>query len=747
MRAAKYVKYAKYASDAIIRHDAKRCLRGGFGLAIISLCILLFLIPFSTAGIPGDSIFDIGVTHMQMKYRFAGAAFVPAVQVFSIVYGFVSGLMSFCFVQDPRRSSAYFVLGISREKLYLNRLLTGAGMLAVTILIPAIVSLLLNIVALGLYEGMIAAFFYLTAGLFVTAMAAFCIAALGCLLSGTMAEGVFFSAALFAIPYTISYAADALMKHLLWGDPFGAMPYLGEGPLAPFISELFAPANPALFFFEDLKLHSMFYRPIETAVPDVIEPANLVIWIFVCAILSVLGLLLMKHRHAEQAGFAGKNPFMTRICAFVPLLFVCALVFDMSAGIHLTFGLVLLCLVFAAGLFGGDRLLLPDVRRGRILANSIRLALIAAFVSFAGIGYGSYVSLPDTGDISGIRVSYAGSPNDAGVPALGSSTVSGYYFSACYTYTEEGEIALARSLHEQIAGSGWHAFAPGKDEFEDTVVPYDVQFTYELKSGKTKTWYYDRATFAQLKSMLALVDTEPVREGIGAAFSGGSDGGEMLWAQKAYADGDLYLADATYRSIFLLNLSTDDRKALLACIREDTLAQKTEDRYFPKGEPLGILMFTFDGENDLNTFSYHLNNAFVYINEGFEQTQTFLLEKDLWFGEDVRAGSSSDPDEADTLIIQRYDPYIGINKPYFPQSLYFMSYLADGSDAFRIQKDFGNADVVRDPEEVSVILSEMRSNYFLSEPGYLVAVKYKESDRWVYKFWPGGREAAGNAHE
>jgi ABC-2 type transport system permease protein len=705
------------------------------------------LIPFSTAGIPGDSIFDIGVTHMQMKFRFVGDSFVPAVQVFSIVFGFVFGLKSFCFVLDPRRSSAYFALGIRRESLYLNRLLTGAGMLAVTILVPAIVSLLLNILALGLYEGMIAAFFYLTAGLFVTAMAAFCIAALGCLLSGTMAEGVFFSAALFAIPYTISYAPEAFMKQLLWGNPFGAMPYLGEGPLAPRISELFAPANPALFFYEDLKLHRMFYRPIETAVPDAIEPANLMIWIFVCAVLSVLGLFLMKRRHAEQAGFAGKNPFMTRLCAFVPLLFVCALVFDLSAGIHLSFGLVLLCLVFAAGLLGGDRLLLPDVRRGRTRANIIRLALLAAFVSFAGIGYGSYASLPNPGDISIIRVSYAGSPNYVGAPALGSSTASGYYFSARYAYAEEGEIALAGSLHEQIADNGRHALAPGKDDFEDTTVPYDVQFSYELKNGKTKTWYYDRATFAQLRAMLALDDTGTVREGIEASFSGGGEGGELLWAQKVYADGDLYLADATYRSIFSLKLSADDREALLACIREDALAQKTEDRYFPKGEPLGILMFTFDGENDLNTFSYHLNNAFIYIDEGFERTTAFLVEKDLWFGEDARAGSSSDPDEADTLIIQRYDPYIGINKPNFPQSLYFMSYLADGSDAFRIQKDFGNADVVRDPEEVTEILSEARSNYYLSEPGYLIAVKYKESDRWVYKFWPDGREAAGFAHE
>jgi ABC-2 type transport system permease protein len=488
----------------------------------------------------------------------------------------------------------------------------------------------------------------------------------------------------------------------------------------------------------------MFYRPLQSAVPDAIAPANLLLWTCICVLFAVLGLFLMRRRHAEQAGFAGKNPRMTRLCLFVPLLFVCALAFDLSAGIRLVFGIVLLGLLFVLGLLGSERLLLPEARQGRIRANSLRAALILALAVLAGIGYGSYLSLPDTADVAGIRVSYVGSPNDVGVPALGSSTATGYYFSAAYTYTETAEIALAKTLHEQIISGGRHALATDTKDFGNTTVPYDVCFTYELKNGKTKTWYYDRATFAQLRSMLALDDTAPVRAGIAAAFSGGSADGEQLWTQNVYAGGDLYLADASYRRIFSLKLTPEDRRALLACIREDVLAQTTESRYFPKGEPLGILMFTFDAEQDLNTFSYHLNNAFVYIEEGFVQTRAFLLEKDLWFGEDVPAGSVTRPEDVDTLILQRYDPYIGINKPNFPQSLYFMSYLSDSPDAFRVQKDFGNADVVRDPEEISRILSEIRSNYYLSEPGYLVTIKYKGSEQWVYKFWPGGYETAGH---
>jgi ABC-2 type transport system permease protein len=215
---------------------------------------------------------------------------------------------------------------------------------------------------------------------------------------------------------------------------------------------------------------------------------------------------------------------------------------------------------------------------------------------------------------------------------------------------------------------------------------------------------------------------------------------DILWAKEAFNNGEIFLTDPTYRSMFSLSIDNENRSRLLEAIRADVSAQKTEDRYFPKAEPLGILMFTFDGENDVNSFSYHLNNSFVYLDEDFENTLSYLRGNDLWFDDGM--ASSVDPDEVETLIVQPYDPYIGINKPSFPQSLYFMSYTSDSSDDFRILKDFGEKDIVKDPESKEKILSEMRSNYFLSEAGSLVAVKYKSSNKWVYKFWPGVTDSA-----
>jgi ABC-2 type transport system permease protein len=635
------------------------------------------------------------------------------------------------------------------------------------------VSLLLNVLALGVYKGLIAAFLYLSAGLFVTAFFAFCAGAVGCLLAGTLFEAAFFGAALLAIPYTVTYAIGVFLKHLLWGNPFGARPYLGDIPAAPSVTSAFSAADPALFFYNDLNAHRMFYRPLDTDTPAAILPGPLLIWAGICVLIVLAGLFLARRRKAEQAGFAGKNAGAARFFLFIPTLFAGALVFDLSAGVNLAFGLAALIAVFALCLFGGDRALLGarafsvfaaasgsgsassasvsvsafSSARKVALALGVRVLILVIMAAGAGTCYGVYAALPAQEEVASVSVSYVGSPSYVGVPSLGSSTENSYYISAKYDYADAAAIASSLSAHEQIDAAGKRPLAGNAERFEDTALPYDVSFTYTYKDGKTQTWYYDRASFAQLRALLALEDTQAVRNGISAVFpedtgssagstadgAGAAVGGESLWARNAFASGEVILTEPTFREMYAIGLAENDRAALLGCIKADVLAQPAADRYFPKGEPLGILMFTFDSENDRNSFSYHLNNTFVYLDEGFTQTLAFLKDKDLWLEEE---GGSAGADEIETLILQSYDPYIGINKPSFPQSLYFMSYTSLNNDDFRIQKDFGKVGEVRDPAEVKRIAAELRSNYFLSEPGNLAAVKYKGSDKWVYKFWP-----------
>ena len=725
------------------RHDLRRRLRDILPLALTGLCIFLFLIPFGTAGIPGDSIFDISVTHEQMKYRLIGDGFLPAVQLCAVLFGFLAGLFTFRFLLDAGQSSAVFSLPMSRKSLYSGRVITGIISLAGAILIPIVLSFALNLAALGLHSKLIPASLYLFLGIFVTATAAFIIASIGTILAGNTGEAVFFSAALLASPYALTYCADSFLKHLLWGNPFGAQPYLGGAPILPRLTEILAPFNPALFFYNDMSLHRMFYRPHNTDIPPAIYPGATWVWLGLCLALGVIGYVIFTGRRAEQAGFSGKNSLMTRICTFVPTIIVCCLVFDLAAKASLIFGIALLIFAFVVCTIICERTIAGVKEKKSPLKKHFLSAYAGAAVLLilaldAGVGYGMYFSLPAVEKTASVSVSYAGDPNFLGITALGSSTSVSYYTAARYTYTEPKDITRALGLHETIDSGGRRPLARGEDDFAETVVPYDVVFEYTGKDGKVKSWYYDRASLAELEALLGLEETAGALLGVQYALGGEGAAEGTVYSREAYLRGDIYLADMTYRDIYTLNLSAEWRGELLARMREDATGQDIKGRYFPAGEPLAVMMFTFNGGNDIKTFSYHLNNAFVYLHEDcWPQTIAFLRSNNLWFDEtQTDLGASTNPDAVETLILQEYDPYIGMNMPSFPQTLYFMSYLSSGSNDFRIMKDFGRTNVVSDPEKIADILPRLRSNYFLSEPGSLAAVKYKGSDVWVYKFVP-----------
>jgi hypothetical protein len=771
----------------MFRHDMKRCLREGLPLAAAGFFVLLVLIPFGTAAVPGDSIFEVAVTHEQMKYRLIADGFVPAVQGFSVLLGFLLGFAMFRFVLDPGRSQTFFSFGMPRGALYRNRFAAGALLLFLAVFLPLAAALVLNLAALGGYPGLAAAWLYLAFGLFATALASFCCAMLGCLLAGTAPESLFFGASLLALPYAVSYAAGIFLKHLLWGNPYGVSPYLGPGPLAPSASALAAPFDPVLFFYNDLAKYRMFYRPLETDTPDPVNPAIVFLWAAAIIVLAVLGLHLMRGRKAEQAGFSWKSPAALHVCAFGPSLFAGAFVFGLAAAVSLWFGCALGAAVYAGCLWLARRTAAggkPAAGQGGGIASSpawqplfaknaagvvVPVALALALAAGAVIGYGAYASLPDAADVKQVSVSYVGSPNTLGAPAYGSSADTSYYDSALYSYSDSDEIAAAIELHARFAADGRRPLA-GQDVFAETAVPYDVRFAYTMKDGKTKTWYYDRASFAQLRALLETEKTQTAflardyalggglyaaDPALGAsadavagaapgAGNGNADGG-LVWAREAYLGGAVYLTDPTFREMFSIGLSGEDRAGLLAAIRADEAALSFEERYFPQGEPLGILMFTQAGEDDLAAWSYHLNNAFVFVGEGHAKTLAFLKERDLWL-EKYTAGAAR-ADEIERVIMQDYDPYIGMNAPAFPQSPYFMAYLSGRPDAFRIIKDFGKADEARDPAAIEQIAKELRSNYYLTEPGCLVCVQYKGSDKWVYKFWPGEHDAAQHEME
>ena len=218
---------------------------------------------------------------------------------------------------------------------------------------------------------------------------------------------------------------------------------------------------------------------------------------------------------------------------------------------------------------------------------------------------------------------------------------------------------------------------------------------------------------------------------------------QTLWNSEAFAAGNIYVADPWLSEVSEITLGEKKRAELLAAIAFDTASQSVEDRYFPEKEISARLLFSLNGEGDLETFSYNASNASVWLTSSYRKTAALLSE----WGVDVKidgtaemertgsSGAALQP-EIESITLQKFDPYASMNKISDPMSILFLSYRSASDDDFPLRQDFGTRPELTDANQISEIAPALRSTYFMSGGGYVAAVKLSGSDQYIYKFLP-----------
>ncbi len=713
-------------------HDFKYILSKNYWVFFITIAFFVIVIPFSTAGLPGDSIFNVEVTHDQLKFRLIHERALLATLVGCVVSGLISGIVSFRFMLDKKETTIFFSLGLTRLQLFRNRCIAGLLMLFAGIAIPLFISMGLNIKVLGVYNGLVRNTFYILAGLTITAFISYFVAAIVSALAGTLAETIIYWCGIMAAPYAICYALNTLMKTLFWGNPWGVMTYSETGMVMPDLTTRFAWMDPFTFFYEQLQMHAQFFRPLESAVPPAIEPGVLVGWSIVSVILLLLGILFVKRRKAEVAGIAGTNRCLSEWLIAVTSFLVFALIFTFLYQFSPKLAVILSIAGFAVMHLFWRKSLFSYEMTGRknvcSLAVGVAVSLFICVCFFTG-GFQSIQKYLDQGEPVLAKISYVGAPSYLYETADGSSTGRGYYLTSQITFENRDEIDRIKDIQKSFIADGRQAMASNEDDFGKTVVPYDVIFEYVDADGKNHIWYYDRASLEQLERILALEDTSTVISGQEHLFTGNLESEQTVWAREAYQQGTVYLTDMFCSQTYELELTAQQRQELLEAVGKDKMKESYTDKYFPAETAKAVLMFSRNGEYDCEYFSYNLDNAFLYLTDQDQNTLDWLERNQL-------LGLLSDNVQIESITLQKFDPYIGINDMKYPFGMYFMSYRAETLDEFLIQKDFGTKYTITDEDKLAQLLPGLRNGYFMSEGGYLAAVKTVGMDGYIYLFLP-----------
>ena len=715
----------------IAAFDLRFVFRKNLWIFFVILFALLLVIPFSTAGLPGNSIFNLEVTHLQMKFRYYTPEMVPVLLVLLPLFGLMAGCALFRFLLHKKDSSIFLSAGISRRGLFVNRTFAGAVMIFFGIAVPMAVSYFLNLRALGSYNGLLRNGIFLTAGLFLMAMTGFFTAAISIFASGTIIESCLYWFALMLLPSAICSGIGRLLQSLFFGNAFGVRSSAGSAVILPSLQDQGAFWNPVLFFRDSLETNDLFIRPLETAIPDPVNWKRLALWFAICTILSVLALILLKVRKAESAGIIGRHPVLSECVIFLSSFFVFSEAVSLLYSYSPVLAFILGSTAFTVLHLFWCRVVFSDYARakGSIFSFAAGAAAVLLICLICSPVMNAHVKkFLQSDDIIRAEITYAGAPSYLYTEASGSTSGRGYYLLSTLPFYTDEAISLVKELQSSLIETGRQPLVRS-DEADQTCLPCDILFSYLDAKGKEHTWYYDRATFAQLENMLSVETTAEGREGISSLFDEGvsADYGRVL-SEQAYLSSDIYLTDPSLTSTYHLTLEPEKRRELLNALSADLSALSLEERYFPAVQSKAVLLFTGSGEQDSKYFTYHLDNEYLYINEMWLQTMNWLEENGLL---ELLADSPA----VEEIYLQRFDPYIGINKPS-PMGLYFMAYCADTPDEFLIQKDFGLKYTIDEPDEIASLLPNLQNGCYMSRGGFLACVKYEGQEKYRYFFLP-----------
>ncbi len=638
--------------------------------------------------------------------------------------GLLVGITTFKFITGKKTVNVYYSLGIKRQKLFAAKYLSGLTLIAASVLLPMLVSLIVNISVLGTNKFMFPAFAYLTLGMFSVAAVSYTITAMVFTLVGTVFEGALFSGILILFPEILFQSLEVLIQKLVLGTPLGtdfSTSSIYVGDTAASLAKTFENFNPLRYLSKGLFTYSL-----ADAKGQVVSYDNggavawsapkflpVVLWLVVAAVLFLGGMFFYKRRKAEIGGFIGKNRVMNFIGIFLIGIFGFVLTFNMLHAKGMAVAIAVGAAVFAVIYVGLSFLLLRNVRQfvKELPALPVQLAIVAVIFVFFATGYfGAANKIPETADIQSAQIT---------MPNTNYTTVNtgggGLYFMMGMPsantqpygeYTSEKDIDFVRSVHEKLVETGKTEATKLDSEFNGTY-PISVKIVYKLKNGKEvlRCYYgvsaeilkelqkadktdYQQSVYKKIfKDEVKVVEMPKETKGVPTATWKAYE--EYLYIRQVREDGDVRLYNKTLSTETQMELTAEQRTKLLDCLYKDLSAQTAENRYNP-AETLGVISF--------------VNSEIVEMGD----TQTVIMQN----------GSVTE-EYADSVMPGQEEVFSG-KSIYYSQPDFFIT--SDMTNTVEFLKSVGYYDAIVGDKELKAVYGVQVAQMFTRS--YL--------DNWIY---------------
>ncbi|MBQ5996060.1 MAG: hypothetical protein IJL63_09440 [Clostridia bacterium] len=485
----------RFSADKVDNKDLKRCFK-----SVILFAAIAFAVIFVSSVVP--VIMQITPAHMMLVdpkepiisyfgIEFLGLAMSPGM----FICGVLMAQVLFGFLFKKNSVNVYLSFGITRSKLFLNRMLAALCSMLLAVAVPLTITLLLNIYAFGASAHVFQVFFYLVTGFFVSGAAGFAMMSFICANTGSRIESVITIVLLSSIPSRAISLAASLKGALLTGYYVGDMEtMLGTSKLS-FL-------NPMTILIDtDQTVHTldMIFEEISPVISlstvlcgnkvpeDLMLDMGLMLPIIVWSVLTVgmlvLGYFLLNKRKAENSNSFGKfylssviNGVAVAVYSISSVLGIVAMVFltesELSRNVSPLFIILLLLIIPSAAYFLAEllihRKMRPTLRSLPVLAGLLAV-FICAFITLSTDCFGTFNKLPELSEIKSIQMDVVDPQNLFDFNAV--DNMEDTYSN--YKSTDEDDIKLCTKYFEKASKEA------RDDSFEGT-----LSFRLILKNGK-----------------------------------------------------------------------------------------------------------------------------------------------------------------------------------------------------------------------------------------------------------------------
>ncbi len=464
-------------------NDFKRSLKGSLPFPAIALAVLMIFTVFPVVGYFYNTTRQPG-TPYDLVYIFfdSSSLFYSAfevLQVGMVLCGMMTAAKSFYFLLSKKQVNVYLSLGVTRTRMFLNRLASGAITLFVSVFVPFTIIYLMNIAELGEIAQLSNIYLYIVLSLFVASMVGFAISSFAISVSGNIFESAITMGTVSFLPSLIVNLFNGTKEQMLKGYVYDYNQYSITPFLSPFsfinnsdpnaISGEHSPVNINQVVMSFDKQNLVKGEIPKEYLLDWYFVLPVIIWAVVAIAFTVLAFVLINKRKAENANSLGKFAISRTINGAFAVVIACFFCVGVLYYELQTIGVVLLSIGLSFVAYFVVQLILTRKLKTSLKSLSMCAVFMVVFVGLVGFmetGYfGTYNKLPEKENIKAVSINV---PVDF---SYNYPMVGGRYVVS----TNTDDISMAMSLFDEVK----------KDDGDYAFSIHSATFEFETKDGET----------------------------------------------------------------------------------------------------------------------------------------------------------------------------------------------------------------------------------------------------------------------